>query len=246
MLIIHDTYFSLFWKDPFHREYFRSRSACWEQILSLSKAFLNSFPFCFTFIAVFAVFPILACLHGFLLFPTTLPTQGTSVSHAFPTHIHILVSYLLKSSSVHFSCSVVSDSLRPHKSQHARLPCPSPTPRVYPNSCPLSQWCHIAISSSVVPFSSCPQSLPVSGYRLFSYWSLSWFPFLKVRLPLFKVPPCSPDIYCIFSLLLFLINRRHNTHFLSPLFTFCFLQLKYKIPEGGILVWYVDSCVYTI
>ena len=65
-------------------------------------------------------------------------------------------------SSVQFSCSVVSDTLRPHESQHARSPCPSPTPRVYPNSCPLSQWCHPAISSSVVPFSYCPQSLPAS------------------------------------------------------------------------------------
>ena len=62
-----------------------------------------------------------------------------------------------------FSRSVVSDSLRPHESQHARPPCPSPTPRVYPNSCPSSRWCHPAISSSVVPFSSCPQSLPASG-----------------------------------------------------------------------------------
>ena len=56
----------------------------------------------------------------------------------------------------------MSDSLRPHESQHARPPCPSPTPGVYPNSCPSSQWCHPAISSSVVPFSSCPQSLPAS------------------------------------------------------------------------------------
>ena len=65
--------------------------------------------------------------------------------------------------SVQFNCSVVSDSLRPHGLQDARLPCPSPTPRVYPNSCPLSRWCHPTISSSVVPFSSCPQSLPASG-----------------------------------------------------------------------------------
>ena len=64
--------------------------------------------------------------------------------------------------SVQFSRSVVSDSLRPHESQHARPPCPSPTTEVYPNSCPLSRWCHPAISSSVVPFSSCPQSLPAS------------------------------------------------------------------------------------
>ena len=66
-------------------------------------------------------------------------------------------------SSVQFSRSIVSDSLRPHESQHTRPPCPSPTPRVYSDSCPSSRWCHPAISSSVVPFSSRPQSLPASG-----------------------------------------------------------------------------------
>ena len=66
-------------------------------------------------------------------------------------------------SSVQFSRSVVSDSLQPHEPQHARPPCPSPNPRVYSNPCPLSWWCHPAISSPVVPFSSCPQSLPASG-----------------------------------------------------------------------------------
>ena len=66
-------------------------------------------------------------------------------------------------SSVQFSHSVVSDSLRHHESQHARPPCPSPTPGFYSNSCPSSWWCHPASSSSVVPFSSCPQSLPASG-----------------------------------------------------------------------------------
>ena len=65
-------------------------------------------------------------------------------------------------SSVQFSRSVMSDSLRPHQLQHARPPCPSPTPRVHSNSHPSSQWCHPAISSSVIPFSSCPQSLPTS------------------------------------------------------------------------------------
>ena len=65
--------------------------------------------------------------------------------------------------SVQFSHSVVSDSLGPHESQHTRLPCPSPTPGVHPNSCPSSWWCHPAISSSVVPFSFCSQSLPASG-----------------------------------------------------------------------------------
>ena len=62
-----------------------------------------------------------------------------------------------------FSRSVMSDSLRPHESQHARPPCPSPTPGIYPNSCPLSRWCHPTISSSVVPFSFCLQSFPASG-----------------------------------------------------------------------------------
>ena len=65
--------------------------------------------------------------------------------------------------SVQFSRSVVSDSLWHHEPQHARPPCASPTPGVYPNPRPLSQWCHPAISSSVTPFSSCPQSFPASG-----------------------------------------------------------------------------------
>ena len=65
--------------------------------------------------------------------------------------------------NIQFSCSVVSDSLWPHESQHARPPCPSPTLRVYPNPCPLSRWCHPTISSSVIPLSSCPQSSPASG-----------------------------------------------------------------------------------
>ena len=74
--------------------------------------------------------------------------------------------------SVQFSRSVMSDSLRSHESQHARPLCPSPTPGVQPNSCPSSRWCHPAISSSVVPFSSCPQSLPASGSfpRVNSAW----------------------------------------------------------------------------
>ena len=76
---------------------------------------------------------------------------------------HTLGMYAPYISSVQFSRSVVSDSLWPHESQHARPPCPSPTPGVHSDSHPLSLWCHPAISSSVVPFSSCPQSLPESG-----------------------------------------------------------------------------------
>ena len=93
--------------------------------------------------------------------------------------------YFLKQmfSSVQFSRWVVSDSLRPHESQHARPPCPSPIPGVYPNSCLLSRWCLPTISSSVVPFSSCPQSFP--SIKVFAneaalrirwpkYWSFSF------------------------------------------------------------------------
>ena len=80
--------------------------------------------------------------------------------------IYFLFSWLIYKactfSSVQFSHSVVSDSLRPQELQHARPPCPSPTPRVHSDSHPSSQWCHPAISSSVVSFSSCPQSLPAS------------------------------------------------------------------------------------
>ena len=78
---------------------------------------------------------------------------------------------------VQFSRSVRSDSLQPHESQHARPPCPSTTPTVHPNPCPLSRWCHPAISSSVIPFSSCPQSFPASGSfqmsQLFAWGSQS-------------------------------------------------------------------------
>ena len=78
----------------------------------------------------------------------------------FDVHTNNIVIFYI---SVQFSHSVMSDSLRPQGLQHARPPCPSPTPGVHSNSCPLSRWCHPTISSSVVPFSSCPQSLPASG-----------------------------------------------------------------------------------
>ena len=97
-----------------------------------------------------------------------------------------------------FSRSVLSNSLQPHGLQHPRLPCPSPTPRVYSNSCPSSQWCHPTISSSVIHFSSCPQSFPAAGsfqmsqLRWLNYWSFSfksillmsiqdWFPKMEFR-----------------------------------------------------------------
>ena len=84
------------------------------------------------------------------------PIRGPSVCSS-------INSVCTKSPSVQFSRSVVSDSLRPHEPQHTRPPCPSPTPRVHPNPHPLCQWCHPTISSSVIPFSSYPQSFPAWG-----------------------------------------------------------------------------------
>ena len=79
------------------------------------------------------------------------------------TYLHIPYKLVIFDISIQFSCSVMSDSLRPHELHHTRPPCPSPTPRIYPNPCPLSRWCRPTISSSVIPFSSCPQSFPASG-----------------------------------------------------------------------------------
>ena len=114
-------------------------------------------------------------------------------------------SEFIKSDQI--SRSVVSDSLRPHESQHARPPCPSPTPGVHWDSRPSSQWCHPAISSSVIPFSSCPQSLPesesfpmsqlfASGGQSTGVSALASFPQRNPRADLFQNgvvgSPCSP------------------------------------------------------
>ena len=84
-----------------------------------------------------------------------------------------LGGFLLLNLSVPFSRSVVSYSLWPHEPQHTRPPCPLPTSVFYPNPCPLSWWCHPAISSSVIPFSSCPQSFPASG-KVRKIWLFQW------------------------------------------------------------------------
>ena len=132
------------------------------------------------------------------------------------------------SPSVQFSRSVVSNSLRPHESQHARPPCPSPTPGVHPNPCPSSQWCHPAILSSVVPFSSCPQIPP--SIRVFSsestlrmrwpkYWSFS-----------FSISPCSEhpglisfrmDWLAHLSTTYKYLHRKVNKYFEANLCLFC-------------------------
>ena len=110
-------------------------------------------------------------------------------------------------SSVQFSCLVVSDSLRPHEEQHCRPPSPSPTPGIHPNPRPSSRWCHSTISSSVVPFSSCPQSFPAWGSFQMSqlstsggqstgvsasYQSYQWTPRTNLLQDGLVGSPCSP------------------------------------------------------
>ena len=94
---------------------------------------------------------------------TLLSTRISEYSVNVSMEVRAVEQYNFIHISVQFSRSVESDSLRPHEPQHARPPGPSTTPRVYPNPCPLSRWCHQTISSSLVPFSSCPQSFPESG-----------------------------------------------------------------------------------
>ena len=102
---------------------------------------------------------------SFLPLPGMLRFMGSQrVRHDWATELNWDVSMLW----LLFSHLVVSDSLWPHGLQHSRLPCPSLSPRVYSNSCPLSLWCHPTISSSIIPFSSCPQSFPVSRSFLVS------------------------------------------------------------------------------
>ena len=92
----------------------------------------------------------------------------------FSSSFKIGIFIYLFFSSVQFSHSVVSDSLQTHGQQHARPPCSIPTPRVYPNPCTLSRWCHPTVSPSVVPFSSGPQSFPASGSFQMSQLSIRW------------------------------------------------------------------------
>ena len=95
---------------------------------------------------------------------------------------------MIKFNSVQFSHSVMSDSLQPHGPQHSRPPCPSPTPGVHPNPCPLSWWCHPTILSSVIPFSSCPQSFPASG----SFLMIRLFPSAGKSTEVLSLTPVLP------------------------------------------------------
>ena len=99
-----------------------------------------------------------------------MPASGKKVEMIIPSEVKETRKDKYHMISVWFSCSVVSDSLWPHGLQHTRLPCPSPTPRVYSNSCPSSRWCHPTISSSVVPFSSHLQSFPSGSFPMSQFF----------------------------------------------------------------------------
>ena len=122
--------------------------------------------FCICFLYIICAKSIINLLRPSIIQPIVLVPRLTSLdlwtNCPFKLIFGMELVYM-KRSSVQFSRSVVSYSLRPHGPQHARPPYPSPTPGVYPNSCPLSRWYHLTISSSVVPFSSCLQSFPASG-----------------------------------------------------------------------------------
>ena len=127
---------------------------------------IRSLLFIFVFIFI-ALRDAPSFLKGFTGYNSWLSFFPSTLSRSFHSLLAAIISddliEIILGSSVQFSCSVESDSLWPHELQHARPPCPSPPPGGYPNPCPLSQWWHPTISSSVVPFSSCPQSLPASG-----------------------------------------------------------------------------------
>ena len=125
------------------------------------------FPPCFAHPKNQAWFSTSKGLQNYEMFQIQKSLRNKSVNLASETkHYQYswhLCIWLFHLSNSQFSRSIVSDSLQPCESQHPRPPCPSPTPRIHLNSCPSSRWCHPAISSSVIPFSSCPQSLPASG-----------------------------------------------------------------------------------
>ena len=141
-------------------------------------------------------------------------------------------------SSVQFSHSVVSDSSWPHEPQHARPSCPSPTPGVYPNSCPLSQWCHPTISSSVIPLSSCPQSLPASESfpmsQLFAWGSQS----TGVSALASFLPKNTQD-WSPLEWDLFIINLYNTLEGLVSLFSFC----KCEVWLGRLIDFFLTTSI---
>ena len=115
--------------------------------------------------------------------------------------------YVHKFSSVHFSCSVMSDSLWPHESQHARPPCPSPTPGVHSNLCPSSWWCHPTVSSFVIPFSSCLQSFPAPGSFQMSQLFTSGGQTIRVSASTSVLPMNTQDWFLVWTGWIFLQSK---------------------------------------
>ena len=135
---------------PFHISFYNTWGYMCGQLLALYRLHFSSliYGICFISTLILFLFCMSFNLYLFVLIWSYKPSSNLPGA---------------KWGSVQFSCSVVSNSLWPHGLQHARPPCPSPTPRVHPNPCPLSQWWHPTISSSVSLFSSCSQSFPASG-----------------------------------------------------------------------------------
>ena len=148
-------------------------------------------------------------------------------------------------SSVQFSRSVVSDTLQPHEPQHTRPPCPSPTPIVHPNPCPLNQWCHPTILSSVVPFSSCPQSFPASGSfpmsQLFAWGGQSFGVSASTSVLPMNTQDWSPlgsvhNFFCFTLILVFLLFKRYHRDFPGGPVVKTFISTAgsvCSIPDGG-------------
>ena len=136
-------------------------------------------------------------------------------------------------SSVQFSRSVVSDSLRPHESQHARAPCPSPTPGVHSKSRPSSLWCHPAISSSVIPFSSCPRSLPASESFPISQLS-AWGGWIYVFVSFLKLSSDDILFYLIFHLFYFTCLFRLCRVFAAHVFCCTLRCMGSSFPDQGL------------
>ena len=149
-------------------------------------------------------------------------------------------------SSVQFSCSVVSDSLRPHESQHARPPCPSPTPGVQSDSRPSSWWCHPAISSSVVHFSSCPQYFPASGSfpmsQLFAWGDQSTGVSASASFPPKKSQGWSPSEWLVTTFLprskrLVLLSITKTTIRIIATVTPRKIKISFEASDSSLFIW---------
>ena len=150
-------------KLQFHSLLFSHRKTLvWIRCFHAHACFYNytTYMYCIWYVYNICEYVFKQCTINVDILVSQWQTMRSKLSQSLFEELHYLELLIV---SVQFSRSVVSDSFWPHESQHAKPPCPSPTPRVYSNTYPSSRWCHPAISSSVVPFSSRPQSFPASG-----------------------------------------------------------------------------------